>query len=375
MPTTVDWLNRIIYPDRADMVQVQVSPIEIYQLNINDFRLELTELLGAAPGMPFVDTHIYNPPVTVSGVTLARVMEIINSYTVTFLPDTPWAVDITGGNSNISDRTNPNNVSVRSANSAGLQDSESLQAASFNGQVAIDVINGVPGTTFPRGTRQTPVNNLADAHSIAIERGLGEFLVVNSMTLATENIAEGYTFTADNQAVTTITIDPSVDITNALFADVTVQGTLDGNNIFRRCQMLNCEYVSGSLYNCGIEGTITLSSGQASFIDCWSEFGGGGGGQLATVNMGGGSASLLVRGYSGGLAISNHSGGGNLSVDMLSGRVIIMPDVTAGDIYIRGVSSVEDLSTGTATVYDQTLNNSVASVAPAVIPHVWAAAP
>ena len=375
MPTTVDWLNRIIYPDRADMIQVQVTPIPIYQLNIDDFRLELTFLLGDVPGMPFIDTHIYNPPVTVSGVTLARVMEIINSYTVTFLPDSAWAVDIVGGNSNISDRTNPNNVSVRSANSAGLQDAESLQQTAFGGQVAIDIINGVPGTTFPRGTRSTPVSNLADAHIIAEERGLGEFLIVNSMTLATETVADGYTFTADNLSVTTVTIDPSVDITNAIFTDITVQGTLDGNNIFRSCHMLDCEYVSGSLYNCGLEGTITLGGGgQASLIDCHSEFAGGGVGQLATLDMGG-MASLVVRGYSGGLALENYAGGGAVSIDMNSGRVIVMPDVTAGDIYIRGVSSVEDLSTGTATVYDQTINNSIDGVAPAIIPQVWAAAP
>jgi len=49
---------------------------------------------------------------------LARVVEIINGYTITF-ENTAYAVNIVGGNSNISDVVNLNLVSVRSANSAG----------------------------------------------------------------------------------------------------------------------------------------------------------------------------------------------------------------------------------------------------------------
>jgi hypothetical protein len=33
MPLTVDFANKIIYPDRAEMVQIQSSPIAIYQLS------------------------------------------------------------------------------------------------------------------------------------------------------------------------------------------------------------------------------------------------------------------------------------------------------------------------------------------------------
>jgi len=360
VPTTIDWLNRIIYPDRADMVQVQVTPVAVYQLNINDFRLQLTELLGDVFGMPNVDTHIYNPPVTVAGVTLARVMEIINSYTVTFLPDSAWAVDITGGNSNISDRTNPNNVSVRSANSAGLQDSESLQAASFGGVVALHPTNGVPGTTFPRGTRQTPVNNLADAATIARERGINTILVMESMTLTTETVDDGFRFLADNVNTTYVTLDPSVGIANAIFENMHITGTLDGNNVFQSCRMGNCDYLSGILRNCGLEGTLTLNgAGECDLINCFSAFAGAGPGQIATVDMGGSGATVLVRNYAGGIALTNYSGGGAVSIDMDSGRVVVGADVTAGDIYIRGIAAVTDGSTGTAVIHDDTLNRGI----------------
>jgi hypothetical protein len=52
-------------------------------------------------------------------VVLAMVIEIINGYTVTF-EDGQYAVNLVGANSNVGDKVNLNDVSVRSANSAGL---------------------------------------------------------------------------------------------------------------------------------------------------------------------------------------------------------------------------------------------------------------
>jgi hypothetical protein len=54
-----------------------------------------------------------------AGIILARVVELINSYTITF-EDGQYAVNLTGANSNIADKVNVNQVSVRASNSAGL---------------------------------------------------------------------------------------------------------------------------------------------------------------------------------------------------------------------------------------------------------------
>jgi hypothetical protein len=117
MALSVDWISKIITVPKADMTLVQGSP-EIRALDINAFRLELKDLEDGE-GMPFVDTHSHNPPVSVGGVSLGRVVEIINGYTVTF-EDGQYAVNLTGANSNISDVANVNQVSIRAANSAGL---------------------------------------------------------------------------------------------------------------------------------------------------------------------------------------------------------------------------------------------------------------
>ena len=119
MAITVDYTTRIISIQKVDMTLVQSTPFEVYELNVNTFRLTLKNIEDNVGGIPFVDTHAHNTIVTVGGVTLARVVEIINGYTVTFEDDS-YAVNLVGANSNISDVTNLNTVSVRAANSAGL---------------------------------------------------------------------------------------------------------------------------------------------------------------------------------------------------------------------------------------------------------------
>lgn len=119
MAISIDYATKIITVPRADMQLVQSVPSEIRQLNVEPFRLELKDLEDDPIGMAYLDTHSSNAPVTVGGVTLARVVEIINGYSITF-EDGQYAVNIVGANTNIADVSNVNQVSVRSANSAGL---------------------------------------------------------------------------------------------------------------------------------------------------------------------------------------------------------------------------------------------------------------
>jgi hypothetical protein len=115
MAITVNWTTRIIYVPKGDLTNISPG---IYRLNINDFRLALKDIEDGE-GMPFLDTHRHNTTVTIGSLTLARVVEIINGYTVTF-EDGQYAVELVGANSNIDTVTNVNQVSIRPSNSAGL---------------------------------------------------------------------------------------------------------------------------------------------------------------------------------------------------------------------------------------------------------------
>jgi len=116
MAISIDWNSKIVTVPQAYLTPLGGS---LYELNLNTFRLSLKDLEDDEDGIVFPKTHNHNPPVTVSGVTVARVIEIINGYTVTF-EDGQYAVNLVGANSNVADVTNVNQVSIRPFNTAGL---------------------------------------------------------------------------------------------------------------------------------------------------------------------------------------------------------------------------------------------------------------
>ena len=112
----IDWGAKIINIPQADLISLGGN---IYELDVDAFRLILKDLEDSIEGMSFPDTHRHNTIVTVAGVTLARVIEIINGYTITF-ENAQYAVNLVGANSNIPDVANVNQVSIRSFNTAGF---------------------------------------------------------------------------------------------------------------------------------------------------------------------------------------------------------------------------------------------------------------
>lgn len=117
MPTSVDWVTKVITVE-LDSGSVSGSN-PAYFLDTNAFHLELRALEADSVGVPYLTTHNHNTEVVLGGVTYARVIEIINGYTVTF-EDGIYAMSLEGSNNNILDVVNLNGVSVRSGNSAGL---------------------------------------------------------------------------------------------------------------------------------------------------------------------------------------------------------------------------------------------------------------
>lgn len=139
MAISVNWPTGVITVPKADMTLVSSSPFEIRELDVNTFRLTLKDLEDDPEGQVWATTHKHNTAVAVGGVTLARVVEIINGYTVTF-EDGAYAVNLVGANSNVGDVVNLNTVSVRAANSAGL-----IQSTIWDEPIANHLTAGTTG--------------------------------------------------------------------------------------------------------------------------------------------------------------------------------------------------------------------------------------
>lgn len=118
MALSIDWSSLVISVPQADLTPVSAG---LYELDVDAFRLELKDIEDSEEGMAFPDTHRHNTEVTLSGVTYARIVEIINGYTVTFEDTgTAYTVRCVGANHNLADVKTVNNVSLIVGNSAGL---------------------------------------------------------------------------------------------------------------------------------------------------------------------------------------------------------------------------------------------------------------
>lgn len=115
---SINWPTGVITIPQADLTHLSGAN---YELDADAFRIALKDLEDDEIGITYPSTHIHNTAVSLSGVTYARVIQIINGYTITFEDTgTPYTVSITGANTNFADVKNVNQVSLIIGNSAGL---------------------------------------------------------------------------------------------------------------------------------------------------------------------------------------------------------------------------------------------------------------
>jgi hypothetical protein len=103
---TVDWPTGVITVPQSYLTNLGGG---IYELDVDQFRLDLKSLEDDEEGIPWPQTHSHNTEVILSGVTYARTLEIINGYTVEF-----------EDGHNLGDVKVVNQVSLMIGNSAGL---------------------------------------------------------------------------------------------------------------------------------------------------------------------------------------------------------------------------------------------------------------
>ena len=359
MAITIDFGSKIISVLKTDMVLVQSVPSEIYELDMDVFRLEMKDLEDTEDGMAVTDTHLHNPPVTVSGAVLARVVEILDPFTVTF-EDGQYRVSVVGANTNIGERINVNQVSVSTSNSAGLQDLNSLQAASFEGGVTVDTSSSYAGVVYPIGTRAQPVNNMLDAVTIATTRGLAKIYVAKDLTLTSADVSKGFEFIGNSTVTVTLTLEDAALVSNCTFRDLTIQGILDNGNFIKDCTVLDLINVNGSMENCALAGTITMGGSlQSTMHTCYSNFAGGNAEDTAIIDMGGGGQPLVLRDYTGGITLINKTGPESISIDMASGHIVLDQTVINGSITCRGLGKLTDRSVGANVNSDDLINKAL----------------
>jgi len=113
---SVDPATFVITVPQSDLTFISGT---LYELDVDWFRLALKDWEDDPDGMPFTKTHNHNTELTISGVTFARTIEILDPYTVEF-EDGQYEVRCVGANHNLADVKVANQVSLIIGNSAGL---------------------------------------------------------------------------------------------------------------------------------------------------------------------------------------------------------------------------------------------------------------
>jgi len=378
MAITIDWGTRIISVPKADLLLVQSMPTEIRQLDLDAFRLELKSLEDDPAGMPFPITHNHVAPITVGGVTLARVVEMLNGYTVTF-EDGQYAVNLVGSNSNVGDVVNVNQVSIRSANSAGLTFSEQINDQSFIGAaVYVDVAEGQSGTSFPRGTPTSPVNNLTDALSIADIRSLQNVILTGFVTANGTHTLDFHNFDAGAGASNVILLSGASTV-NSSFERLILVGAQAGLSRINNC-ILGVDGLGGltevegrivdSIVNT-VAGITQYTAGAGCLLDNCAFIAP----DSPQIEFNANGKGFGMRSCTGNILITNQTVSEELELNFAGARVEIASSCTAGTLNISGNATVVDNSGVGCTVVDKTLDinqntiNQGVQKASLLIPH------
>lgn len=345
MAISVNHATRVISIPKADLALIQSVPTEIRELDLGQFKLWMRDWEDGEDGITMPPVLNHNSEVTVGGLTLARVVEIINGYTVTF-ENGAYAVNLTNANSNVGDVVNVNNVSVRANNSAGLVNIRAMEFPAYQSGIVIDTANGVAGALYPTGTMARPSNNMADALTIAGVRGVNTFIVKGNLTLDTGDNVSGYILKGENPITTFITVNTGAVVADTQFEDCMMFGSvLDGYAYVKHVYVSGVTGIEGFLEGCVLADTIQLTPSGAAhtfFVDCKSACVGLGSTDLPKIDMAGTSRHVAFRNFSGPVKIINSTDAANtVCLDVGSGSTITLDaSCTAGTVTVRGIANV-----------------------------------
>jgi hypothetical protein len=220
-----------------------------------------------------------------------------------------------------------------------------------NGAIWIDTVNGASGTVaFTNGVADNPVDNLADAITLAGSVGLNRFQVAQGSSLTFVSTMDDYEF---------IGIDYTIafggqQVDNTVIQGANLSGTATGNG--GSLLLLSCQFKGATTIpeiaaiDCAMAATLTLGeAGDYIFERCFSAIAGTSAPILDT-GAAIGNQNINFRHYSGGLDLRNFGASGTDTMSLEGmGQLIINANCTGGTMSIRGLFSVTDNGSITIT--------------------------
>lgn len=227
----------------------------------------------------------------------------------------------------------------------------------YDGRLWIDTTGGgTPGSvTNVNGTRDNPVDNLADLDLLRVATGYNKIDLTGSLVLTSP---QPNTHWVNQNPSATLVINGQ-DISNSLFSRITLTGDAVGStNIFaEECNLANFLNWQGVALRSVLVGTVSLVAGgtnTTTFAACLA------GSNVPIIDLQGAALSVLTLAqYLGRVEIQNSTTPGLItSVDLNGGAVVYGATNTAGLLIISGFGRGEDQGKGAGfTVLDSAVIN------------------
>lgn len=238
-----------------------------------------------------------------------------------------------------------------SSASATLSDLEAIQYSSYQNRVTIDIVNGTPGTAYPIGTAETPVNTLSQAKTIAVNKGFTKLSIIGDITIGATDTVSNYDLYGQMMQHTNIILTSGRTTDMTIFRDATMSGRQNGKTHYHDCELGDMSNLHCFLERCSLIGPLQMhptAQDTGVWVNCYSA--GGTTLQSTTVDMNNGPMNLSIRNFSGKLNFINcTNSNADIGIDMISGQITIDASCTSGDFEIRGTGNVINNSTSNVT--------------------------
>lgn len=238
-------------------------------------------------------------------------------------------------------------------------------SSGYGGFVWLDTVNGTSGTVDDyNGTSDRPVNNLADAITIAGSKNLTRIKVANGTSITFVQAMDNFSLLGE---LWTLALNGQ-SCSDTVIVGATLSGTCTGANkpCFRDCKIGTVTLPPCYLHASGFQTTITVgSAGDFYFENCYSMVAGGG---TPIIDFGAaiGNTNLSMRKYSGGIEFQNINQSGTDAISLEGfGQYILNANCSGGNLSVRGTFKATDNASGAVTV-DQEAEINKTQIASAV---------
>lgn len=219
----------------------------------------------------------------------------------------------------------------------------------YGGAIWIDTINGVSGTDIGiHGISSNPVDNLADAITLASTVGVRTFCISPGSTLTLSQAFINWEFCGHEY---TIALN-NKDISGSVFNHASISGIATaptGIPTFHGCDIGTVTLPETVMEECGFSDTVTLGDTGVDYIfdNCYSRVAGTGTPSVVFAA----NSNVNYRHYSGGIEIKSMAAGSNMSLEG-DGQLKINASCTGGIVAIRGNFKITDSASGAVTLSD-----------------------